>query len=53
MESWEISALATFLRPFALLVLLVVVVYPIKWLIWKYMKDSPLKRSLFKKIGDD
>lgn len=44
--------MAILLKPFVLLVLMVLVVFPIKWLIWKLMKDSPLKRALFKKIGD-
>lgn len=52
MDAWD-YALQTLLRPFVLLVLMVCIVYPIKWLFWKFMKDSPLKRSLFKKIGDD
>lgn len=44
------SEWAAFLRPFIAVVLLIVIVWPIKWLINKVMPDSKLKRFLFRRI---
>jgi len=44
MEPW---ILAVIIRPFALLVLFVLIVLPIKYVVWRVMKDGKLKRILF------
>ena len=45
--------LATMIRPFLMLFLLACIVWPITWVINKYMPDSKLKRFLFKQRGID
>jgi hypothetical protein len=42
---------AAFLRPFATLAVFVCIVWPIKALVFRLMKDGPLKRLLFTEIG--
>ena len=42
---------AILLKPFGTLIFLAVLVAPIKVLIWRMMRDSPLKRRLFTRIN--
>lgn len=48
MENW---LLALVLKPFFALVLFGGIVLPIKLLFQRYMKDGPVKRLLFRRIG--
>lgn len=48
MENW---LLALVLKPFFALVLFGGIVLPIKLLFQRYMKDGPVKRFLFRRIG--
>lgn len=48
MEHWLLSLV---LKPFFALVLFVGMVLPIKLLFQRYMKDGPVKRFLFRRIG--
>ena len=40
-------ALAAFLRPFIAVLVLALLVYPIKWLVQRYLPEGRLKRFLF------
>lgn len=46
METWQTFALAQFLKPFAFLVLVLVVLYPARRAVEKYVPDGRLKRFL-------
>jgi uncharacterized protein YneF (UPF0154 family) len=47
MEPW---AIALFVKPLALLVLFVLVLYPARRAVQRYMKDGPLKRLLLRRV---
>lgn len=48
MERW---LLALVLKPFVMFVIFVGIVLPIRLLFQRYMKDGPVKRFLFRRIG--
>jgi hypothetical protein len=44
------SFLIAFLRPFALFAVTLLVLRPCAWLVWRYMRDSRLKRLLLTRL---
>jgi hypothetical protein len=48
MEPWAIAVLV---KPLVLLVLFVVVLYPARWAVQRYLKDGRLKRLLLTRVG--
>lgn len=48
MEPWAIALL---IKPFALLVLFVLVLYPARWAVQRYLPDGKLKRLLLRRVG--
>ena len=48
MEPW---AIALVLKPLALLVLFVLVLYPARWAVQRYLPDGWLKRLLLRRIS--
>jgi hypothetical protein len=52
MTEQESMLIANVIRPFALLALFVLVVIPIRMLIWRILPNGRLKRFLFRRIGD-
>lgn len=52
MTEQESMLIANVIRPFALLALFVLVVIPIRMLIWRILPNGRLKRFLFRRIGN-
>ena len=52
MTESESMIIANIIRPFALLILFVAVVIPIRMLIERILPNGKLKRFLFRRIGD-
>jgi hypothetical protein len=48
MEPWAIAVLV---KPLALLVLFVLVLYPARWAVQRYMRDGWLKRLLLRRVS--
>jgi hypothetical protein len=48
-DSSSIVAMRAFITPILGMIVLALIVWPIKWVIDKLWKDSPMKQTLFKK----